>query len=257
MNGSPNFLLGGSPDFKTSDFPTHIICHLSVIPLVWYSVFKTKSQDNDRAVIMTIFLLMTFLKFSWKAVDLWLFLVSLLTSVVKMSHCIFCSRRKNTVNFQGYFYPPFQSLCVMLTSLAGPAQVARPGAVADVAVPALSADAVVLAGVGQALFGLVFGARRLHAHRSLRLGQPPDVFALPVHKQVSDAAYVAIVQQSRPNLKERLSALSCDCRPPGDVSLKISTLKQVSVFSINAAEAGDGKAAQASYFSFMQSPTSC
>lgn len=81
----------------------------------------------------------------------------------------------------------------MLTSLTGPAQVARPGAVADVPVPALSADAIVLAGVRQALFWLVFGARRLHAHRSLRLSQPPDVFALPVHKQVSDTAYVTVV----------------------------------------------------------------
>ncbi|TNN73921.1 hypothetical protein EYF80_015938 [Liparis tanakae] len=77
---------------------------------------------------------------------------------------------------------------VILTSLTGASQVARPRAVADVAIPALPADAVVLTGVGQALFGRLSRARGLHPHRSLGLGQPPDVFALPVHKQVSDAA---------------------------------------------------------------------
>lgn len=46
----------------------------------------------------------------------------------------------------------------LLTSLAGPAQVARPGAVTHVAVPALSADAVVLTRVAQALLGQLLGA---------------------------------------------------------------------------------------------------
>lgn len=97
---------------------------------------------------------------------------------------------------------------VILTSLAGASQVSRPGAVADVAIPALPADAVVLAGVGQALFGLFSGAGRLHPHRLLGLSQPPDVFALTVHEQVSDAAHVTVVQQSRPHLRRRSPVLS-------------------------------------------------
>jgi len=97
---------------------------------------------------------------------------------------------------------------VILTSLTGASQVARPRAVANVAIPALPADAVVLTGVGQALFGRVSRARGLHPHRSLGLGQPPDVFALPVHKQVSDAANVTVIQQSRPHLRKMPLVLS-------------------------------------------------
>lgn len=93
---------------------------------------------------------------------------------------------------------PVQSV---LTSLTGASQVAGAGAVTDVAVPALPAVAVVLAGVGQALLGRLPGAGGLDTHRPLGLSQPPDVFALAVNKQVSDAAHVAVVQQSRPYLR--------------------------------------------------------
>lgn len=91
---------------------------------------------------------------------------------------------------------------VILTSLTGASQVACPRAVADIAIPSLPADAVVLAGVGQALFGWLFGARGFYPYCSLGLGQPPNVFALPVDKQVSDAAHITIVQQSRPHLRK-------------------------------------------------------
>lgn len=57
----------------------------------------------------------------------------------------------------------------MLTSLTGAPQVAGPGAVTDVTIPALPADAVVLAGVGQALFGRLSGARGLYPDRPLGL----------------------------------------------------------------------------------------
>lgn len=95
----------------------------------------------------------------------------------------------------------------VLTSLTGASQVAGTGAVADIAVPALPADAVVLAGVGQALLGRLPGAGGLDAHGPLGLSQPPDVFALAVHKQVSDAAHVAVVQQSCPDLQRRSDIL--------------------------------------------------
>lgn len=91
---------------------------------------------------------------------------------------------------------------VILTSLTGASQVSCPWAVANVAVPALPADAVVLAGVGQTLFGWLSRAWGLHTHRSLGLCQPSDVFALPVHKQVSDATHITVVQQSRPHLRK-------------------------------------------------------
>lgn len=102
------------------------------------------------------------------------------------------------------FFPLFATL----TSLTGASQVACPRAVTDVAVPALPADSVVLAGVGQALFGRLSGARGLHTHCPLGLSQPPDVFALAVNKQVSDAAHVTVVQQSRPHLRKRPPVLS-------------------------------------------------
>lgn len=91
---------------------------------------------------------------------------------------------------------------VILTSLTGASQVASPRAVADIAIPALPADAVVLAGVGQALFGWLFGARGFYPHCPLGLSQPPNVFALPIYKQVSDAAHITIVQQSCPHLRK-------------------------------------------------------
>lgn len=105
---------------------------------------------------------------------------------------------------------PVQSspLYAILTSLTRASQVACPRAVADVAIPTLPADSVVLAGVGQALFGWLSGARGLHAHCPLGLSQPPDVFALPVYKQVSDAAHVTVIQQSRPHLWKRSPVLS-------------------------------------------------
>ena len=98
--------------------------------------------------------------------------------------------------------PPQAPTPGSLTSLTGASKVARPRAVADVAIPALPADAVMLAWVGQALFGWLPRARGLHPHCPLGLGQPPDVFALPVHKQVSDAAHVTVVQQRRPHLRK-------------------------------------------------------
>lgn len=97
----------------------------------------------------------------------------------------------------------------MLTSLTGASQVAGAGAVTDVAVPALPAVAVVLAGVGQALLGRLPGAGGLDTHRPLGLSQPPDVFALAVNKQVSDAAHVAVVQQSRPYLRSGFRVRFC------------------------------------------------
>lgn len=106
--------------------------------------------------------------------------------------------------------PNIQSspLHAILTSLTRASQVTRPRAVADVAVPALPADSIVLAGVGQALLGWLSGAGGLHTHCSLGLSEPPDVLALPIHKQVSNASHITVVQQSSPHLRKRSVVLS-------------------------------------------------
>lgn len=161
--------------------------------------------------MVTVFWLMTYHKFFANCFAArGLLLVGLLIPIVKMWLLASVPTRftgwqaSTPVRSDPILSSPVQSSpCCVLTSLTGASQVARPGAVADVAVPALPADPVVLAGVGQALFGRLPGAGRLHAHRPLGLSQPPDVFALAVHKQVSDAAHVAVVQQSCPHLRKR------------------------------------------------------
>lgn len=86
------------------------------------------------------------------------------------------------------------------TSLARTSQKAGSGAVAYISIPPLSADAVVLTGVAQALLGWFLGAGRLHPHRLLDLGHSPNVFALAVDEEVAYAAHKAVIQQRRPHL---------------------------------------------------------
>lgn len=86
------------------------------------------------------------------------------------------------------------------TSLTRASQVSRPGAVAHVAVPALPADAVVLARVAQALLGRLLGAGRFDPRGLLDLCQPSHVLTLAVDEQIPDAAHVAVVEQRRPHL---------------------------------------------------------
>lgn len=86
------------------------------------------------------------------------------------------------------------------TSLAGPAQVACSGTIADVSVPPVPAHAVVFARVAKARFRCFPGAGGLHSSGALHFSHLPDVFALAVDEQIPDAAHVAIVEQSSPHL---------------------------------------------------------
>lgn len=87
-----------------------------------------------------------------------------------------------------------------LTSLAGAVPEARSGAVADKPVPSLLTHAAVLAGAAVALLPRHLAARWLDASRVLRLRNLPDVLAASVDEQVPDAAHVAVVEHSGPEL---------------------------------------------------------
>lgn len=86
------------------------------------------------------------------------------------------------------------------TSFAGAPQVSSPRAVAHVAVPAFSADAVVLTGVAQALFGRLLGAGGLDPGCLLDLGEAADVLTLSIDEQIPNATHIAVVEQCRPHL---------------------------------------------------------
>lgn len=68
------------------------------------------------------------------------------------------------------------------TSFTGASQVSSPRAVTHVAVPALSADPVVLAWVAQTLFGRLLRAGGLDPSSLLVLGQAPDILTLSVNE---------------------------------------------------------------------------
>lgn len=68
------------------------------------------------------------------------------------------------------------------TSFTGATQVSSPRAVTHVAIPALSADPIVLAGIAQALFGRLFGAGWFDPGSFLDLSQASDIFTLSVNK---------------------------------------------------------------------------
>lgn len=87
-----------------------------------------------------------------------------------------------------------------LTSLAGAVPEARPGAVTDEAVPSFLTRPVVLARAAVALFPCHLVAGGFDAGHILRLGYLPDVLAAAVDEQVPDAAHVAVVEHSGPEL---------------------------------------------------------
>lgn len=68
------------------------------------------------------------------------------------------------------------------TSFTRASQVSSPGAVTHIAVPALSTDPVVLAGVAQALFGRLLRAGGLDPSSPLDLGQAPDILTLSINE---------------------------------------------------------------------------
>lgn len=95
-----------------------------------------------------------------------------------------------------------------LTSLARTSQKSGSGTVTYISIPSLSADAVVLTGVAQALLGCFLGAGSLHPQCLLDLCHATNVFALAVDEEVTYAAHEAIIQQRRPHLGGKHQACS-------------------------------------------------
>lgn len=95
------------------------------------------------------------------------------------------------------------SVCPTLTYLAVGPQIAGAGTVAYVAVPSLLAQSSVATG-GAATPLLQFPcAEAAHAKGTLDLGKAPDIAALAVDEEVTHTTYVAIVEQSSPNLRRQ------------------------------------------------------
>lgn len=90
-----------------------------------------------------------------------------------------------------------------LTYLTVGAQVAGPGTVTDVAVPALFAQSSVATG-GAATPLLQFaGAEAANTKGALDLSQAADIAALAVDEEVTHTAHVAVVEQCGPNLRRQ------------------------------------------------------
>lgn len=87
-----------------------------------------------------------------------------------------------------------------LTDLAVGPQVAGAGTVAYVAVPALLAQPSIATGGAATPLLQLPRAEAAHAKGTLDLGQTPDIAAFAVDEEVTHTTYVAIVEQSSPNL---------------------------------------------------------
>lgn len=88
----------------------------------------------------------------------------------------------------------------VLTDLTVVSQVSGPGAVTYVAVPSLLTLSSVIAGGAAAPLLQLTGTEAAHARSALNLSQPADVTTLPVDEEVTHAADVTVVEQSRPDL---------------------------------------------------------
>lgn len=86
------------------------------------------------------------------------------------------------------------------TSLAGPAKIAGSGTITDISVPPIPAHAIVFARVAKARFCCFPWAGGLYSSSTLNFSHLPDIFALAVDEQISDAAHIAIVEQGGPHL---------------------------------------------------------
>lgn len=93
-----------------------------------------------------------------------------------------------------------------LTSLTSAIPESSSSTVTDEAVPSLLTCSVVLAGVAVALFPRHLTARRLDTSCILGLRYLPDVLAAPVDEQIPDAAHVAVVEHSGPELRREHQA---------------------------------------------------
>lgn len=80
------------------------------------------------------------------------------------------------------------------TSFTRASQVSSPRAVTHIAVPALSTDPIVLAGVAQTLLRRLLRAGGLDPSSLLDLGQAPDILTLSINEQIPNAAHVPIVE---------------------------------------------------------------
>lgn len=87
-----------------------------------------------------------------------------------------------------------------LTYLAVGSKVAGAGTVAYVAVPALLAQSTVATGGAATPLLQLPCAEAAHAKSTLDLGQAPDIAALAIDEEVTHTTYIAIVEQSSPNL---------------------------------------------------------
>lgn len=100
-------------------------------------------------------------------------------------------------------YPPHTrpSFSERLTLLAAGTEVASTIAVANVAVPALSAVSTVAACFSGTPDMSLSGAEAADTCGALNLRQPPQVTALSVNEKVPDAAHVAKAEGGRPYLR--------------------------------------------------------
>lgn len=87
-----------------------------------------------------------------------------------------------------------------LTSLTGAIPEASSSTVTDEAVPSLLTCTIVLAGVAVALFSRHLTTRGLDAGHILGLSYLPDVLAASINEQIPDAAHIAVVEHSGPEL---------------------------------------------------------
>lgn len=87
-----------------------------------------------------------------------------------------------------------------LTSLTGTIPEASSSTVTDEAVPSLLTCSAVLAGIAVALFPRHLTAGRLDAGHILGLSYLPDVLAPSVYEKIPDAAHIAVVEHSGPEL---------------------------------------------------------
>lgn len=85
-----------------------------------------------------------------------------------------------------------------LTSLTGSAKITCSGTITDISVPPIPAHAVIFARVAKARFCCFPRAGRLHSSSTLNFSHLSDVLALAINEQISDAAHVAVIEQSSP-----------------------------------------------------------
>lgn len=108
----------------------------------------------------------------------------------------------------------FEPHVAPLTDFTVGPEVAGPGAVAHVSVPALLAEASVGTGAAAASLLQLPGAETAHARCALDLGQAPHVPALAIDEEVADASHIAVAEQGRPHLRRQHHVVPRLRQPP-------------------------------------------